>query len=177
MCPRGRGYSGRRRILPALIVLLACAAPAARAQSTILTISGAPVAATPTIADYQAGSVCAGSVQWTAAVSKGGKRTDSVFVRLDSSAAMPATVGSPKALADFQYNTNAAGCAAASGWSAIPPRTAAPALLGVGVQYTTSFSGTVYFRLLLSWTADRGGATYTLPPVDFFVNRSTTVPP
>ena len=177
MGPRGRGRSGRRRILLALAVLVACAAPAAHAQQTTLTLTGAPTANTPTISDYTNGYICAGSVQWTAAVFKGGKRTDSVFVRLDSSAAMPATAGSPKALSDFQYNTNAAGCSAASGWSAVPPRSSAPALLGFATQYNSSFSGTVYFRLLLSWTKDLGGATYTLPPVDFFVNRSTTTPP
>lgn len=172
-----RGWQGRRRILPALLVLFACVAPAARAQSSILTISGAPSAATPTIADYTAGYVCAGSVTWTASRSAGNNRTDTVFVRLSTSAAMTSTVaGVTKALSDFQYNTSGTGCAATTGWTAVP---AYPTLvmLGSGTYKTTPITGTVYFRLLLDWTKDRGGATFTLPSLDFFLNRSQTSPP
>jgi hypothetical protein len=157
--------------------LLACAAPAAHAQSTILTISGAPVAATPTIADYQAGYICAGSVTWTTARNTGNNRTDTVFVRLSSSTAMPSTVaGVTKALSDFQYNTAGTGCGATTGWTAVPAYPTL-AMLGSGTYKSPGITGTIYFRLLLDWTKDRGGATFTLPSLDFFLNRSQTSPP
>lgn len=171
MRPRGRGRSGRRRILPALIALLACAAPAARAQSTTLAItSGAITAATPTITDYTNGYVCAGSVTWTA-TPIGKKRSDTVFVRLTTSVPMPATVGGAKALADFEYNTSASGCAATTGWSPVPLLTATPAPVGGIFNSNAIFRGTTWFRLRLDWTKDLGGATYTLPAVDFLLNH------
>lgn len=174
MRPRDGVRQCRRRILPALVVLLACAAPRAHAQSTTLSVSGAPSVATPSITDYTNGYICAGPVSWTATAGTGknqGKRTDSVFVRLDTSTPMPATVGGAKALADFQFNTSTSGCNATSGWVAVPPLTSTPAPVGGSVNYNTSFSGTVYFRLVLDWTRDRGGATYKLPPVDFLLNH------
>lgn len=171
MRPSGRGLQGRRRILPALLVLLACAAPAAGAQSSTLTISGAPSAPTPTIADYTAGYVCAGSVSWTAAKNLGNNRTDTVFVRIASTTPMPSTVaGVTKALVDFEYNTSASGCAATTGWAAVPTAPSV-AMLGSGTYKNTPITGTVWFRLLLDWTKDRGGATFTLPPLDFLLNR------
>lgn len=168
-----------RQILPRFITLWLCAGFAleAHAQSSILTVSGAPAAATPGIADYTAGYICAGSVNWSASRSGGNNRTDTVFVRIASLTAMPSTVaGVTKALADFQYNTSALGCAASTGWVAVPTQGSAPAALGFGTYKLTPITGTVYFRLLLSWTKDRGGATFTLPALRFFLNRDTTIP-
>ena len=168
-----------RQIVAKCITLWLCAGFAieAHAQSSILTISGAPTAATPAIANYTAGYVCAGSVNWSASRSTGNNRTDTVFVRIASATAMPSTVvGVTKALTDFEYNTSALGCAATTGWASVPAQGAAPALLGFGTYRLTPISGTVYFRLLLSWTKDRGGATFTLPGLRFFLNRDTTIP-
>ena len=171
--------AARRKLVPRFITLGLCAGFAleAHAQSSILTISGAPSAATPGIADYTAGYVCAGSVNWSASRSTGNLRIDTVFVRIASAAAMPSTViGITKALADFQFNTSALGCAATTGWAGVPAQGSAPALLGFGTYKNTPISGTVFFRLLLSWTKDRGGATFTLPALRFFLNRDTTIP-
>lgn len=172
-------HNAGRQILASVMTLWLCAGFAleAHAQSSILTVSGAPAAATPGISDYTAGYICAGSVNWSASRSAGNNRTDTVFVRITSLTAMPSTIaGVTKALADFQYNTSALGCAATTGWASVPTQASAPAELGFGTYKNTPITGTVYFRLLLSWTKDRGGATFTLPGLRFFLNRDTTIP-
>ena len=168
-----------RNLRLCVLVLVVTASRTAAAQTTSLTLSPSALSfATPLIADYNAGYVCAGSVGLTL-LAGATKRTDTVFVRLTTVAAMPSTVaGVTKALADFQYTTDVAGCSAATGlWASVPTQTSAPALLLVGTAYkSTTITGTVYFRLLLSWASDRGGATYPLPGLRFFVNRNQTIP-
>src|SRR5476651_503889 len=159
-----------------LAPMLSLAAPLC-AQSTTLTVSSTTLTyVSPVVADYTAGFICAGSVTVTATAAATSRR-DSLFVRLTSAAAIPSNVaGVTKALADYQWNTNAAGCTATTGWAAVPGQTSAPALLGFMTYVNTSFNRQVFFRLLLNWATDRGGATYTLPNLRFFVNRPTAIP-
>lgn len=167
-------------VLVLVLVSVAGASRTAAAQVTSLTLSPSALTfATPLIADYTAGYVCAGSIRMTLTADNQAKRYDTVFVRLTTTAAMPSTVaGVTKALADFQFTTNIAGCSApTASWAAVPTQTSAPALVLMGVKYkNTTVTGTVYFRLVLSWATDRGGATYTLPNVRFFLNRNQTIP-
>jgi len=166
----------RRSVCAVLAPLLGVPLPLC-AQTTTLTVSSTTLTyASPAVADYTAGFICAGSVTVTATAAATSRR-DSLFVRLTSAAAIPSNVaGVTKALSDFQWNTNAAGCAATTGWAAVPGQTSAPALLGFMTYVNASFNRQVFFRLLLNWATDRGGATYTLPNLRFFVNRPTTIP-
>jgi hypothetical protein len=152
----------------------------AHAQRTTLTLSSTTLTfATPTIADFTAGYICAGAIT-VSGTADNTTHTDTLFLRaVTALTTIPSTVvGETKLLSDFQFNMDAAGCAATSPWTSLPPQTAAPAIAYVTGPYrNTTVSGPVYFRLVLDWASDRGGATYTLPAVRFFVNRSLTIPP
>lgn len=178
MLRSGRALNPWRNVRLLVLVLVLSVSRAASGQITSLTLSpGALSIATPVIADYTAGYVCAGSVGVTL-TADAIKRTDTVFIRLTTVVPMPSTVaGVTKALADFQFNTSAVGCTAATGWAAVPAQTSAPAQVLVATRYqSTTATATVYFRLALAWTQDRGGATFTLPNVRFFLNRNQTIP-
>ena len=187
--------AGRRRRRPGLpssqvpglarsalagLAWLALAAPAARAQKTTLTMSSTTITfATPTVADYTAGYLCAGVVLFSGTADNT-THTDSLFVRaITPLTTLPSTVaGETKLLSDFQFNIDPAGCGATSTWTSIPAQLSTPALVYVTPPYRSqTLTGPVYFRLLVTWASDLGGATYTLPSLRWFLNRPTTIPP
>ena len=175
-----RARLARCRAALAALAVAGCLLPhRAAAQTTTLTLSGSTLtAATPAVADYTNGYVCLGTITATATTSGAAKaQRDTLFIRLTTALGFPASDGgTAKAASDFVWNTNAAGCAATSGWAAVPISTAVPARV-IASTAQNGFTTIIYFRLALSWTLDRGGITYTLPGVKFYVNRSTTNPP
>ena len=153
----------------------ALAPRAARAQqpSTTLTVTGAPSVSAPAIADYAAGFICAGSI--TASLTKvtGGTFSDAILIRLAQSTAIQSSspTGFTLPLTDFQYSvsTPPLGTNCTSGtWVSVPAAGATSAT--VAAAATVPYSKTIYFRLKLAWTTDRGGVTYTLPTVNVYVN-------
>jgi hypothetical protein len=160
------------------VLLLVGVAIPSRAQVSSLTISpGTVTFATPTVADYNLGYLCAGTVGYSVTATTNTYRTDTLFVRATATSIPSDVAGVTKVIGDLQFNTSTVGCGATTGWAPVPPSTAAPARVWSARIRNTTVSGSVYFRLLLTWTTDRGGATYTLPDLRFFLNRSQTVPP
>ena len=163
-----------------LLAGVAFAVPPAMAQQTTFTMSSTTITfATPTVADYTAGYLCAGAIGFSGAADRR-PHTDSLFVRATTPlTTLPSTIpGATKQLSDFQFNIDPAGCGATSTWTSIPPQSSAPALVYVTGKYRNqTITGTVYVRLLVTWASDLGGATYTLPSLRWFLNRPTTIPP
>lgn len=151
-------------------MLLASAGSHAGAQASTLAVSGGLALPSPaTVADYAAGYICAGALGVTVTIvtpKPNDVRTDAVHV----SASSGITGGALNKLADFQWTTNPAGCAATSGWNSL---TQAKALVAQG---TGSGSGsvivnqTIHFRLLLAWATDAGNSTLTMPSVVVTLN-------
>jgi hypothetical protein len=175
------------RVLPGIVVsrlvrttclLAVLIAPRARAQNnqkSDLTIASGLSFPTPSIADYNRGYVCAGTVLVTDAINKGASVNDGIYVR--STASVMTSTPTPTytiPVTDLQFTTSVTGCSAASAWTSVPVATSPPALMVTGA---TPFSATVYFRVLLSWTGDPGGVSYDIPDLRFWVNLPSANPP
>jgi hypothetical protein len=174
------GLSRARGILLVLLVLLVLLPVRANAQRTVLAMSTSTVTfATPTIADFNTGYLCAGMVTFSGTADNT-THSDTLFVRAGTPlTTLTSTVaGETKLLSDYQFNIDPAGCAATSTWTSIPSQLSAPAMVYVTGPYRNqTLAGPVYFRLLVTWASDLGGATYTLPALRWFVNRPLTIPP
>lgn len=166
------------RLVRTACLLTVLAAPRALAQNnqrSDLSVASALSLSTPTIADYNAGYLCIGSVVVTAAINKGASVTDGIYVRSAATTISSTPVPSYSIpVSDLQFTTSASGCSAASTWSNVPVATSPPALV---YSDDTPFTVTVYFRLLLSWTTDRGGVTYSIPDLRFWDNLPSANPP
>lgn len=147
------------------MLLVAAGSGRANAQASTLAVSGSLNLPSPaTVADYAAGYICAGTLGVTVTITTpkpNDVRTDAVYVSTNG----PVTGGALNKLADFEWTTNPAGCAATTGWT---PLSQAKALV---VQGTGSGGGTVivnqaiHFRLRLLWSSDTGNSTLTMPSV------------
>jgi hypothetical protein len=158
-------------------IALALSVRVLAAQATTLMVTpGTLTFATPSVADFGNGYICAGSITVSTSQASGGPRNDSIFVRATTVGPIPSSpAGSTKPLSDFQWTRSAAGCAATDvNWTSLPASNSAPAFVMVNA---TPFSTTIYFRLKLGWASDKGGVTYVLPDVTVFCNRSQTIPP
>src|SRR5687767_4316168 len=101
------------------VALLGLFGTEAQGQRSRLTVSGSIALASPaTIANYNTGYICAGSIVATVTVttpSPNTVRTDAIYVRANG----PVTGGAMNKLSDFQWTTNPAGCSAATGWTGL----------------------------------------------------------
>lgn len=144
--------------LAAPLALLGASAPA-RAQSTILTVSGAPISfAAPTATDLSAGYLDAPApVTFTVDLRTGSaKQQITTTVTLASATT---TLGPGKPIGDLLWSYSAPGS-----WQ---PLGTTPATLGVPTpmlknKVNDTWSGTVYFRMLLRWTDPPGSYSGTV---------------
>jgi hypothetical protein len=133
----------------------AVGASSARAQKTILTITGFPLAfPSPTGADFFAGSItAAGLVTYTVDASTGttGQRTATISIRCN--APCPQVVG-PKALATLQWSRTDLGT-----WNTLTTtdtQVEQRAVFKGGLN--DPFSNSIAWRFLLGWLTDPPGA-------------------
>ena len=130
----------------------------AYAQAATLTLVNAPVSLpSPTVADYNAGFVAAATgITFTVDITSGPNTKRTTIVSIRSTAA---TMGGTKPIGDLQWRRADLGT-----WNSVTTS-------DVVVQTVTPFrkgdppwSNTLFFRSLLSWTADSPGS-YSAPLV------------
>jgi len=147
-----------------LLAVVLFASPAA-AQKTILTLTGATVTfPAPTAADYAAGYVDAATgMTFTINAQTGANRTTTVAIRSSS-----ANLGGSKVLGDLQWRRSDLAV-----WNSIT-LTDAQVEQRIVIRNVSNdtWSNTIFFRLLLSWTTD-APATYT---ANYVITLSQTVP-
>lgn len=159
-----------RRILSvstsrAVLLAVVLFATPATAQKTILTLTGATVTfPAPTAADYAAGFVDAGTgVAFTINAQTGTLRTTTVAIRSSS-----ANLGGGKVLGDLQWRRSDLAV-----WNSITLTDAqVEQRIVIRGASNDTWSNTIFFRLLLSWTTD-APATYT---ANYVITLSQTVP-
>lgn len=152
----------RRVVRSTLWVCALFIAPAARAQTTTLTVTGGSTAtfSNPTVADYLAGYIDGPTVTFTVTLNGGANgttRTTTVEV-----CASNTSLGTGKALSDLLWQPSDG----SKGWQAITTGCtgAVNAARVVGSQSIAkgqSWSGGVRFRMLLSW--NNTAASYGTP--------------
>lgn len=150
--------------------LLGLASSEAQGQRSRLTVSGSLALPSPaTIADYNAGYICAGAIVATVTAvtpSPNTVRTDAIYVRANGQV----TGGSAGKLSDFQWSTNAAGCAATTGWTGLS-ETKVFVAQGTGSgNGATIVTSTIYFRMALAWGTDTGNSSLVIPQVVVTMN-------
>jgi hypothetical protein len=146
------------------LALILCASPLA-AQKTILTLTGATITFNPpTAADYIAGYIDSPTgVTFTLNAQTGASRTTTVSIRSTS-----ANLGGGKVIGDLQWRRSDL-----AAWNSM---TLTDAQVEQRIQVRNAlndpWSNTVFFRMLLSWTAD-APATYS---GNYQLTLSQTVP-
>ncbi|HTR21968.1 MAG TPA: hypothetical protein VMH88_14040 [Gemmatimonadales bacterium] len=127
-----------------LVSLVAATATSARAQNVTAVITGGPVSfPAPTAADYNNGFVNDGTpLTYTLTLSTGAASTTTVAIHSSS-----ANLGGGKALSDLQWRRGDL-----VAWNAMT--TANVTVQSVQLTAGTPYSNTIFFRTLLSWTAD-----------------------
>ena len=157
----GKGLS--RQVLFVLTLLVPVQVPA---QQATLTLVNAPATlSTPTAADYNAGFVAEPTgITFLVGLSGGGNTARTTIVSIRSTAT---TMGATKPIGDLQWRRADLGT-----WNSVTTN-------NVVVQTVTPFrrndppwSNTIFFRALLSWTADPPGS-YSAPLV---VTLTVTTP-
>ena len=156
--------------VPGAMALLAIAQSETHAQASQLTVTGSLALSSPaTIADYDRGYICAGSVVATVTIvtpAPNTARTDAIHVHADG----PVSGGAANKLSDFQWTTNAAGCAATTGWTGLTQTKAFVAQGTASGNGTTVVNRTIYFRMTLAWGRDAGNSSLTIPRVIVTLN-------
>jgi hypothetical protein len=146
------------------LALILCASPLA-AQKTILTVTGATITFNaPTAADYIAGYIDSPTgVTFTLNAQTGASRTTTVSIRSTS-----ANLGGGKVIGDLQWRRSDL-----AAWNSM---TLTDAQVEQRIQVRSGvndpWANTVFFRMLLSWTAD-APATYS---GNYQLTLSQTVP-
>jgi hypothetical protein len=146
------------------LALILCASPLA-AQKTILTLTGATITFNaPTAADYIAGYIDSPTgVTFTLNAQTGASRTTTVSIRSTS-----ANLGGGKVIGDLQWRRSDL-----AAWNSM---TLTDVQVEQRIQVRNGvndpWNNTVFFRMLLSWTAD-APATYT---GNYQLTLSQTVP-
>jgi hypothetical protein len=140
------------------------------AQSTTLTLSSNVLTyASPSVSDYTTGYICAGSVTASLARATAPNHDDVLLIGLAPGTVIQSTpAGFTKPLSDYQYSTNSDATCSIGTWQAVPASSATSATVHASAR--VPYTQTVYFRLKVTWTTDRGGVTYVLPTVNFYVN-------
>lgn len=148
---RGANVPGHALLALALLALVHPAQ--ARAQQGILTLTNVPATlAAPTAADYTAGFVAAPTgIGFTVDLVGGGNQNRTTIVSIRSTAT---TMGGTKPIGDLQWRRADLGA-----WNSVTTS-------DVVIQTVTPFrrddppwSNTIFFRVLLSWTADPPGSS------------------
>lgn len=151
--------SGRAAAALAVVALLGGVLPL-RAQSTTLTVTGLPANFPgPTGADFFAGSIVYATNttytitgnNWPANVT----RTETIRIRCNN----PCPVSGPKALATLQWKL-----AGAAAWNTLTTANVvveAPSLTSTNANRNPTYSNSIQWRFLLSWTTDPPGALTT----------------
>jgi hypothetical protein len=146
------------------LALILCASPLP-AQKTILTVTGATITFNaPTAADYIAGYIDSPTgVTFTLNAQTGASRTTTVSIRSTS-----ANLGGGKVIGDLQWRRSDL-----AAWNSM---TLTDAQVEQRIQVRSGvndpWANTVFFRMLLSWTAD-APATYS---GNYQLTLSQTVP-
>jgi hypothetical protein len=141
-------------IVASAVLWAAVGASIARAQQTTLTITGFPLAfASPTGADFVAGSIVGGTITYTVAAKTGttGQRTATISMRCN--APCPQVAG-PKPLATLQWSRTDLGT-----WNTLTTtdvQVEQRALFRNGLN--DPFSNSIDWRFLLDWLTDPPGA-------------------
>ena len=146
------------------LALILCASPLA-AQKTILTLTGATVTFNaPTAADYIAGYIDSPTgVTFNVNAQTGASRTTTVSIRSTS-----ANLGGGKVIGDLQWRRSDL-----AAWNSITlTDSQVEQRIVVRGVLNDPWSNTIFFRMLLSWTAD-APATYS---GNYQLTLSQTVP-
>jgi ornithine carbamoyltransferase len=155
----------RARGAALVATLLVMGGSRAEAQASTLAVAGALALPSPaTVADYEAGYICAGTLGVTVTITTprpNNVRTDVVYVSTNG----PITGGALNKLADFQWTTNPAGCAATTGWNSLTQAKAQVAQGTGSGNNTVIVNQAIHFRLVLAWATDAGNTTLTMPSV------------
>jgi len=160
----GRKLSGGSTIAAILLAMTSFASPLA-AQKTGLTLAGGTITfPAPTAADYIAGFINSTSgVTFTVDAQTGVSRTTTISIRSTS-----ANLGGGKVLGDLQWRRSDL-----ASWNSITV-TDAQVEQRVVVRNVSNdpWSNTIFFRIILNWTADVPG-TYS---ANYQVTLAQTVP-
>ncbi len=160
----GRKLSGGSTIAAILLAMTSFASPLA-AQKTGLTLAGGTITfPAPTAADYIAGFINSTSgVTFTVDAQTGVSRTTTISIRSTS-----ANLGGGKVLGDLQWRRSDLAT-----WNSITV-TDAQVEQRVVVRNVSNdpWSNTIFFRIILNWTADVPG-TYS---ANYQVTLAQTVP-
>lgn len=149
----------------AIALALVAAASRLAAQKTSLTVTGGTITfPAPAAADYIAGFVNSlTGVTFTIGSTNGVPRTTTISIRSTS-----ASLGNGKVLGDLQWRRSDL-----ANWSSITQTDAqVEQRIVINKGLNDPWSNTVFFRMLLNWTAD-APATYT---ANYQITLSQTVP-
>jgi len=160
----GRNLRDGRLSAAISLALILCASPLA-AQKTILTLTGGTITFNaPTAADYIAGYIDSPTgVTFTLNAQTGASRTTTMSIRSTS-----ASLGGGKVIGDLQWRRSDL-----AAWNSITLADAqVEQRIVVRGALNDPWSNTVFFRMLLNWTADPP-ATYS---GNYQLTLSQTVP-
>jgi len=146
-----------RSAVAASLALIAGAVEA-RAQAATLTVTNAPVTVpSPTVTDYNAGFVAAPTaVGFAVDIISGPNTSRTTIVSIRSTAA---SMGGTKAIGDLQWRR-----ADLANWNSVTTSDVSIQTVTPSRRADAPWSNSIFFRVLLSWTADAPGS-YSAPLV------------